>query len=210
MISLCVHQIKLIINVLFRSSFLPALFSSLAYKLSRGTLTIHTHFGQLLSRKPRKPQVLRGCRETGILMHSCWECKNDAAMWEMVIPQNVKYRITTMVVQLLSHVGPLQPHVLEPARLLCPWNFFRQEYRNRLPFPSPVDITDPGTESASPALQADSLLLSHRITTRISNFTFIHKRSESRALNRYRYTHIHTSINYNSQKAVVVQSLSRV
>ena len=36
--------------------------------------------------------------------------------------------------------------------------FFRQEYWNGLPFPSPGDLSDPGTEPESPALQTDSLL----------------------------------------------------
>ena len=38
--------------------------------------------------------------------------------------------------------------------------FFRQEYRNGLPFPPPGDLPDPGLEPTSlmsPALQADSL-----------------------------------------------------
>ena len=37
--------------------------------------------------------------------------------------------------------------------------FFRQEYWSGLPFPSPGDLPDPGTEpmaAASPALQTDS------------------------------------------------------
>ena len=33
----------------------------------------------------------------------------------------------------------------------------RQEYWSGLPDPSPVDLSDPGIESRSPALQADSL-----------------------------------------------------
>ena len=36
--------------------------------------------------------------------------------------------------------------------------FSRQEYWNRLPFPSPGDLPDPGIEPGSPALQAVSLL----------------------------------------------------
>ena len=36
--------------------------------------------------------------------------------------------------------------------------FSRQEYWSRLPFSSPGDLPDPGTELESPALQADSLL----------------------------------------------------
>ena len=35
--------------------------------------------------------------------------------------------------------------------------FPRQEYWSRLPFPSPRDLSDPGIEPGSPALQADSL-----------------------------------------------------
>ena len=37
----------------------------------------------------------------------------------------------------------------------------RQEYWSGLPFPSPKDLPDPGIEPGSPALQADSLPLSH-------------------------------------------------
>ena len=35
--------------------------------------------------------------------------------------------------------------------------FSRQEYWSGLPFPSPVDLTDQGIKSESPALQADCL-----------------------------------------------------
>ena len=35
--------------------------------------------------------------------------------------------------------------------------FPRQEYGSGLPFPSPGDLSEPGTELRSPALQADSL-----------------------------------------------------
>ena len=35
--------------------------------------------------------------------------------------------------------------------------FSRQEYWSGLPFPSPRDLTDPGIEPRSPALQADAL-----------------------------------------------------
>ena len=36
--------------------------------------------------------------------------------------------------------------------------FFRQKYRNVLPFPSPGDLPDPGIKPWSPTLQVDSLL----------------------------------------------------
>ena len=45
----------------------------------------------------------------------------------------------------------------------------RQEYWSGLPFPPPEDLPDPGVKPESPApaaLQANYLLLSHRITTR--------------------------------------------
>ena len=49
----------------------------------------------------------------------------------------------------------LRPHGLKLARLLCPWDFVRQEYRSGLLFPPPGDFPDPGMEPmslASPAL----------------------------------------------------------
>ena len=63
--------------------------------------------------------------------------------------------------------------VLSPVWLFAtPWTvawqaplsvgFYREEYWSRLPFPSPGDLPDPGTEHSSPVLQVDSLLLSHR------------------------------------------------
>ena len=59
-----------------------------------------------------------------------------------------------------------------PSSFATPWTvayqappsmgFSRQEYWNGLPFPSPGDVPDPGIEPMSPALQADSFLLSHQ------------------------------------------------
>ena len=46
----------------------------------------------------------------------------------------------------------LRPHGLQPARLLCPWDIFWQEHWSGLPFPSPGDLPDLGTELMSPAL----------------------------------------------------------
>ena len=40
--------------------------------------------------------------------------------------------------------------------------FPRQEYWNGLPFPPPGDLPDPGIETVSPALQADSLSLRYQ------------------------------------------------
>ena len=51
----------------------------------------------------------------------------------------------------------VRPHGLQPARLLCPWGFSRQEHWSGLPCPPPWDPPNPGIEPRSPALQADSL-----------------------------------------------------
>jgi len=44
---------------------------------------------------------------------------------------------------------------MEPARLLCPWDF--PGNNTRVPFPSQGDLPDPGIEPGSTTLQADSL-----------------------------------------------------
>ena len=62
---------------------------------------------------------------------------------------------------VLSHSvvsDSLQPHGLQPARLLCPWRFSRQEHWSGLPCPPPADLPNPGIEARSPALQVDSLM----------------------------------------------------
>jgi len=51
----------------------------------------------------------------------------------------------------------LQPHRLVAYQALLSVEFFRQEYWSGFPFPSPEDFPDPGIESGSPVLQADSL-----------------------------------------------------
>ena len=52
--------------------------------------------------------------------------------------------------------------------------FSRQEYWSELPCPPPGDLTDPGIESVSPespALQADSLPLSHQGSPVLNGYT---------------------------------------
>ena len=53
----------------------------------------------------------------------------------------------------------LWPQGLWPARLLCPWEFSRQEYWRGLPFPFPEDLPDPGLLHSSQIL---SCLRHHR------------------------------------------------
>ena len=62
----------------------------------------------------------------------------------------------------------LWPHGLQPARLLCPWGFSRQEDWSGLPYSPPGDLPNPGIEPRSPSLKADSLPLSHQGRSRFS------------------------------------------
>ena len=60
---------------------------------------------------------------------------------------------------VLSHsVMPnsLRLYGLQPARLLCPWGFSRQEYWSGVPCPPPRDLPNPGNKPRSPTLQVDS------------------------------------------------------
>ena len=52
------------------------------------------------------------------------------------------------------------PGVATPVTIQS-MEFPRQEYWSGVPFPPPGDLPDPGIEPTSPALQADSLALSH-------------------------------------------------
>ena len=66
--------------------------------------------------------------------------------------------------QLCSLVQLCNLYELWPARLLCPWDFSRQEYWSELPFPPPRHPSNPRIISmspVSPALQADSLSLGY-------------------------------------------------
>ena len=56
----------------------------------------------------------------------------------------------------------LQPPGLQPTKAPLSMVFSRQQYWSGFPSPPPQDLLDPGTEPKSPALQADSLLLSYQ------------------------------------------------
>ena len=43
-------------------------------------------------------------------------------------------------------------HGLQPSRLLCPWDFSRQDYWSELSFSLPGDLPDPEIEPTTPAL----------------------------------------------------------
>ena len=56
----------------------------------------------------------------------------------------------------------LQFHGREARQSPLSMGFSKQAYWNGLPFPPPEDLPDPEIEPTSPALQVDSLPLSHR------------------------------------------------
>ena len=58
---------------------------------------------------------------------------------------------------LLSHVQLFVTPWTVANQAPLSMGFPRQEYWSGLPFPSPGDLPDPGTEPVSPTFQADSL-----------------------------------------------------
>ena len=56
-------------------------------------------------------------------------------------PNNSVMCVLCLVTQLCP---TLWPHGLQPARLLCPWGFSRQEYWSGLPSPPPRYLPNPG------------------------------------------------------------------
>ena len=94
-----------------------------------------------------------------------WEASDKRLDWCLsfpIWPWDRTWQVVTESVSRSVVSNSLWPHGLQPTRFLCPWVFSRQEYWRGLPFPSPGDLPDLGIKPASPALQADSLLLSHQ------------------------------------------------
>ena len=76
-----------------------------------------------------------------ILCHVCYICY---MLW----------KVKVLVAQpCLTFFDPMNCSPQAPLSM----EFSRQEYRIRLPSPSPEDLPNPGTEPRTPALQADSL-----------------------------------------------------
>ena len=66
-------------------------------------------------------------------------------------------RTVIMVYACCCLVTKSCPTPLWPLKVPLSMGFPRQEYWSGLPFPSPGGLPNPGTQPASPALQADSL-----------------------------------------------------
>ena len=70
----------------------------------------------------------------------------------MALDSQVKVKV-----KLLSHVRLFATPWTVAYQPPPSMGFLRQEYWNGLPFPSPGDLPDPGTEPRSLAFQADAL-----------------------------------------------------
>ena len=129
----------------------------------------------------------RGCAEKGTLLHCWWERKLVQLLWRTVcrflrklnseLPYDPTISFLTIYLEKTddlkgcTHTPMFMKVKVEPlcrVRLFAtPWTiaqqappsmgFSRQEYWSGLPFPSPGDLSNPGIEPGSPALQADAL-----------------------------------------------------
>ena len=86
--------------------------------------------------------------------------KRQPIKWDKIFATHIADKTQyTCVISYLVVSSSLQPHGLYVAHQApLSMGFSRQEYWSGLPFPSPGDLPDPGIESRSPTLQADSLL----------------------------------------------------
>ena len=69
---------------------------------------------------------------------------------------------SSIVVLLGCCVWPFATPPTIACQVPLSMGFSRQEYWSGLPFPSPENLPNPGIKPASPALQADYLLLSNQ------------------------------------------------
>ena len=92
------------------------------------------------------------------LMTSKRNLKPQQTAWKeqtSVINSFLRLEVTCYACLLTRVFLVCEPMDSIPPGSFCPWNFSRQEYWSRLPFPPPGDLPDPGIEPmslASPAL----------------------------------------------------------
>ena len=80
----------------------------------------------------------------------------------------------SVIAHSLSRVDSLQPHGLEPTRLLCPWDS-RQEYWSKLSFPSPGNLPNlPNSRRASRLLEISYFPLHYNFHLSLTDLTNIH------------------------------------
>ena len=80
---------------------------------------------------------------------------------ELLRGQNDILYVCACVLSRSSHVRLIVTLLAVACQGPLSMGFSRQEYWSGLPFPPPGDLSDPGIEAESPALQVGDLLLSH-------------------------------------------------
>ena len=114
----------------------------------------HSLFNKLLSELPRDSCSPRLCCFSGWLILKLFGLK-VSLRWKWRMPESHHSCASVLSCSVTS--DSLWPPGWQPARLLCPWGFSRQEYWSELPCPPPGDLPNPGIELGSLALQEDSL-----------------------------------------------------
>ena len=100
-----------------------------------------------------------------------WQIRYEKMLIMILATCRLKCDTTT---NLLSAVlscsvmsSSLQPHGLQPDRLLCPWGFSRQEYWSGLPRPLPGDLPNSGISLGLPHCRQILCHLSHQGSPRV-------------------------------------------
>ena len=96
-------------------------------------------------------------------MIQCSSLQNNVFIWLKRKILKSPY-VTACMCACLVVFDFLYPHGLQPARLLCPWNFSRHEYWSGLPFPTPADLPNPVIEPHVLCLPLGRQILYHWAT----------------------------------------------
>ena len=96
-------------------------------------MLISNSFGCNEDKGPRSLREVLSLHQHGLSATALWVNPSEVAQSDSATPWTVPYQAPPFM------------------------GFSRQEYWSGLPFPSPGDLPDPGTETRSPALQVDAL-----------------------------------------------------
>ena len=97
--------------------------------------------------------------------------KSDSPFWEPDFSRTASHCSKLTIHLSLEHVSDsAQPYELRPSKLLCPWDFLGKN--KGLPFPSPGDLSNPGSSPGLFMSPAGKWVLHHWATWEGSSFTF--------------------------------------
>ena len=106
----------------------------------------------LISKMPADKALLSFSQAWGNSLH---KNESDSIWWKLHIGRQVPFLREALCTD--AQLNPWTVACQAPLSMEFP----RKEYWSGLPFPAPGDLLDPGMEPTSPALQVDSLPLSH-------------------------------------------------